>query len=112
MKNSTTNVFKLIKTFLFIRNIYVFWFWRFKTALCTLTQSLCRTAFNTNPIPYDLGKGSRLLKRPAKSVNLEINSLIFRVINLFLGKLHLSYVPLTNNIFFIFISLKVFLWLF
>ena len=33
--------------------------------------------FNTNPIPYDLRKGSRLLIRPAKSVNSGTNSITF-----------------------------------
>ena len=34
--------------------------------------------FNTNPIPYNLRKGSRLLIPPAKSVNFGTNSVTFR----------------------------------
>ena len=34
--------------------------------------------FNTNPIPYNLGKGSRLLIPPAKSVNFGTNLITFR----------------------------------
>ena len=34
--------------------------------------------FNTNPIPYNLKKGSRLLIPPAKSVNFGTNSITFR----------------------------------
>ena len=34
--------------------------------------------FNTNPIPHNLRKGSRLLILPAKSVNLGTNSVTFR----------------------------------
>ena len=34
--------------------------------------------FNTNPIPYHLRKGSRLLIPPAKSVNFGTNSVTFR----------------------------------
>ena len=33
--------------------------------------------FNTNPISYNLRKGSRLLIRPAKSVNSGTNSITF-----------------------------------
>ena len=40
-KNPMTNFSRLIKTFLLIKNIYVFWFLKFMKALCTLTQSLC-----------------------------------------------------------------------
>ena len=34
--------------------------------------------FNTNPIPYNLRKGRRLLIPPAKSVNFRTNSITFR----------------------------------
>ena len=34
--------------------------------------------FDTNPIPYDLRKGRRLLIPPAKSVNFGANSIKFR----------------------------------
>ena len=34
--------------------------------------------FNTNPIPYNLRKGSRLLIPPAKPVNFGTNSITFR----------------------------------
>ena len=34
--------------------------------------------FNTNPIPYNLRKGSKLLILPTKSVNFETNSVTFR----------------------------------
>ena len=34
--------------------------------------------FNTNPIPYNLRKGSRFLIPPAKSVNFGINSITFK----------------------------------
>ena len=34
--------------------------------------------FNTNPIPYNLRKGSRLQTQSAKSVNFGTNSIMFR----------------------------------
>ena len=60
-----TNFFRLIKTYLFIKN-YVFWILKVMKALCTLTQGLCKIV------------SGKLLIPSAKPVNYGINSIKFR----------------------------------
>lgn len=61
-----TNFFRLIKTYLFIKNFYVFWILNVMKALCTLTQGLCKIV------------SGKLLIPPAKPVSYGINSITFK----------------------------------
>ena len=71
MKNS----FKLIRTLLSTKSILALEAYK---SIMQFNPEFLWHCFNTNPIPYNLRKGSRLLIPSAKSVNFGANSVTFR----------------------------------
>ena len=74
--NPMKNFFKLIRTFLSTKSIYEAL--EVYKSIMYFNPEFMWHCFNTNRIPYNLRKGSRLLKPPAKSLNFGTNSITFR----------------------------------
>ena len=77
--NDMKNSFRFIRTFLSTKSIFVFWPIEVYKSIVQFNREFLWHCFNTNPIPYNLRKRSRLLIPPAKSVNFGANSVTFRV---------------------------------